>query len=86
MAEQKNPRVEKAKEMGIYVPEHVRLGVYSNFANISTTEHEVTITFFQQDTMGTTAVSKVVLPIKHAESIAKVLANALKDREQKLNK
>ena len=60
-----------------YIPESVRLGVYSNVANITATDNEITILFMQQDRNGTTAVSKVILPIKHVQSLVDVLSSVL---------
>ena len=61
----------------IHIPEHIRVGAYSNVANVSLTEHEITILFLQKDQTGLTPVSKVILPISHAESLARVLTESL---------
>ncbi|HEX9721949.1 MAG TPA: DUF3467 domain-containing protein [Candidatus Paceibacterota bacterium] len=74
---QKDTSKQKSGELHIYMLEHAKLGLYSNIANVSFTKNEVTIIFMQKDISGTTAVSKVILPMSHVESLVDALSKGL---------
>jgi len=82
----KNSRSKKDQAVEVHMPEHVRAGVYSNTANIRATDNEITIVFMQEDNIGISAVSKVIIPIKHAYSLVNVLSSALGEIEKQQKK
>ena len=75
--EKKSPN-RNGEAQTVYMPEHAKLGLYSNIANVGITNNEVTIIFMQKDRSGITAVSKIILPISHAQSLVDALSKGLK--------
>lgn len=76
-----NKEVNKA--LKIYIPEQLRNGVYSNIASVSISKNEVLIDFIFRSPTEANLVSRVILPITHAESLEKVLSNLLKKEKEK---
>lgn len=81
--EQPKEKTESIDLSNSYFPDSLRAGVYSNVANVQVTDNEVTILFFQHDSIGTTVVSKVILPISHAQSLVDVISRILGDSKKR---
>ena len=69
-----------AESIKVYIPEHLRAGIYSNIANVQVSKNEVILDFIFTKPEEATLVSRVVLSIEHAKSLEKVLSNILKDK------
>lgn len=72
-----------AKTLKIHMPEQLKSGVYSNIASVSISKNEVLIDFIFRSPTEANLVSRVILPITHAESLEKVLSNLLKKAKEK---
>lgn len=75
------PNKKTDQSMKVYIPERLRSGAYSNIANVHLSKKEVVIDFIFITPGEANLVSRVILPIDHAESLEKVLSNLLKNRK-----
>lgn len=75
------PNNKTGQSIRMYIPEQLRSGVYSNIANVHLSKKEVVIDFIFITPGEANLVSRVILPIDHAEALEKVLSNLLKNRK-----
>lgn len=65
----------------VNIQEHLKSGVYSNIAKINISKREVLIDFIFRGPDEANVVSRVIMPIPHAQALLMALSNLLKRKK-----